>query len=458
MSTRSNPYELSPDKVQDPPTKFLSMLRYLGPGFILSASIVGSGELIATTILGAKAGFVTFWMILVSCLVKVTLQLEFGKHAIHSGESTFESFNRLPGIKLGKAHWTTWTWFVLMSLKFFQVGGIVGGVAIIMQMIMPIGSGSGGDVWAIVIALGVAAMVFQGYYKPIEKFSIIMIGLFTIFTLMSVASLQSTEFAISWADIGSGLTFSLPSETAIIIAAIGAFGITGVGGDEIMTYNYWLLEKGYAAKTGPRDDSPEWERRAKGWIKVMYWDALLSMAVYTIVTAAFYILGAAVLHVQGTVPEEGELIRTLGNMYTGTLGPWAENVFMIGAFVVLFSTLFAALAGWTRLYSDCFGQIGLYDFHDDRKRHKVIAILAFFIPIAWALLYIFARDPGMMVIVGGIATAVILLIVVFAALSFRYQRLPKSLLPSRFYDVALWLSALLIMAVGIYSLVKLFTP
>ncbi|MEZ5299134.1 MAG: hypothetical protein R3F11_00435 [Verrucomicrobiales bacterium] len=48
-----------------------------------------------------------------------------------------------------------------------------------------------------------------------------------------------------------------------------------MGGDEIMTYN-WLLEKGYAKKVSPRDDSPEWFARARGWIRVMYADALVA--------------------------------------------------------------------------------------------------------------------------------------------------------------------------------------
>lgn len=433
------------------------MLRYLGPGFILSASIVGSGELIATTILGAKAGFITFWVILVSCLVKVTLQLEFGKHAIHSGESTFASFNRLPGPKFRGASWSTWTWLILMSLKFLQVGGIVGGVAIIMNMIAP-GSVA---VWALIIAPVVSLLVFRGYYVLIEKLSLVMIGLFTILTIVSVVSLQSTEFAVSWSQIAEGLTFHLPNESALILIAIGAFGITGVGGDEIMTYNYWLLEKGYAAKTGPRDDSEAWLRRAKGWTRVMYADAILSMVVYTIVTAAFYILGAAVLHAQGLVPEKSQLVETLALMYTDTLGPWARNVFLLGAAVVLFSTLFAALAGWTRLYSDCFAHIGVFDFHDDQKRRWWIAVLAWIIPAAWALLFIFFKmwfggDPGIMVLVGGMVTSVILLVVVFAAFHFRYRRLPESLNPSRFYDFCLWASGLVISATAIYGVLMLF--
>ena len=91
-----NPYQLSADSVLEPPTTLAGSLRHLAPGLILSASIVGSGELIATTVVGAKAGFVTLWVILVSCLVKVAIQLEFGRHTIATGETTMQALNRLP--------------------------------------------------------------------------------------------------------------------------------------------------------------------------------------------------------------------------------------------------------------------------------------------------------------------------------------------------------------------------
>jgi hypothetical protein len=42
-----DPYEFHPDEVVEPPRSFFGILRRIGPGIILSASIVGSGELIA---------------------------------------------------------------------------------------------------------------------------------------------------------------------------------------------------------------------------------------------------------------------------------------------------------------------------------------------------------------------------------------------------------------------------
>lgn len=447
----SDPYALSESSIKEPPTNLLQSLKYLGPGFILSASIVGSGELIATTLVGAKAGFILMWFIIFSCLVKVAVQIEFGKHAISSGESTMASLNSLPGPRFRGTNWTIWTWLLLMIFKMMQVGGIVGGVVLATAelfpglTVMPIKA-----VAAYSIAITVSILVFRGYYLLIERASLIMIGAFTLFTFASLIALQSTEMAITTSELVSGLIPNIPTETILVLTAIGAFGITGVGGDEIMAYNYWLIEKGYARYTGPKNDSADWQRRAKGWIRVMYWDATLAMVAYTAMTVMFYLLGAAILHRQGLVPDGSDLIKTLGNMYTQSLGPWAKSLFVAGAIVVLYSTLFAALAAWTRLFSDAFGRIGFYDFADVHSRKRAIGIAAWVIPFIWATLFLIMDNPALMVILGGLATVVILLIVVFATLYFRYYRLDRRLWPSVIYDVTLWISSIAICLVAVY--------
>jgi len=427
------------------------MLKYLGPGFILSASIVGSGELIATTALGSEAGFVAMWVIIVSCLVKVFVQLEFGKHAIHSGETTFEALNQLPGPKFGKGSWATWLWLVMMLIKPLQVGGIIGGVGLILNLLVP--SVSIG-IWVCLSALTAALMIFRGRYQFIEKLSLLMIGLFAIFTLACVIGVQYTEFAMTRAQIIEGLSFWNGIPIAVIGVAIAAFGITGVGGDEVMAYNYWLLEKGYAARTGPREETPAWNHRAKGWIKVMYWDAFLSMLVYTFMTVAFYMLGAAILHAQGLKPEGFDTVKTLSRMYTDSLGSWAEIAFLIGAFFVLFSTLFSALAAWSRLFSDAFSSVGWMDYHNPVSRGRMIAILSFFFPALWAVLFFVFKDPVWMVLAGGAITAAILLLVVAGSVHFRYRRLPASLRPSAAYDIGFWISVISIVLLAILAVWK----
>jgi manganese transport protein len=445
-----DPYVLDTSRIKDPPRTLAGQLRQLGPGFVLSASIVGSGELIATTTLGAKAGFVTLWVILVSCAVKVAIQLEFGRHTIQTGEPAIQAFDRLPGPRLGKAGWAVWIWLIMQLAKMVQVGGIVGTVALILNFVFPTVSVS---VWAWTAAAVVALLVsYEGYFF-IERFSLLLIAAFTLLTLASVGFVQLTPYAMTWSDIIGGLELKLP-QTAVVLA-LAAFGLTGVGGDEIMHYTYWLIEKGYAASTGPRRDDDAWRDRARGWIRVMYLDAILSMVVYTIVTAAFYLLGAAVLHARGTIPEGFSMVETLSSMYTETLGPWARGIFLAGAFVVLFSTLFSALAAWTRVFSDAFGRIGLIDFDNPVARRRSIARLAWFFPLAWCALFLFYRKPVSMVVIGGIITSVILLLVVFAALHFRFAR-DNPIRPGRCYDIAFMTSVLSILALAVYGVVKLF--
>ena len=74
-------------EIAEPPQSIRGILCRLGPGLIIAGSIVGSGELIATTAVGAEAGFWLLWLIIIGCVIKVFAQVEFGRYAICSGKS-----------------------------------------------------------------------------------------------------------------------------------------------------------------------------------------------------------------------------------------------------------------------------------------------------------------------------------------------------------------------------------
>ena len=84
-----------------PPTTIRGILRSLGPGLIIAGSIVGSGELIATTTTGAEAGFTLLWLIIIGCIIKVFVQVELGRYTITTGTTTMSGLNSLPGPRLG---------------------------------------------------------------------------------------------------------------------------------------------------------------------------------------------------------------------------------------------------------------------------------------------------------------------------------------------------------------------
>ena len=92
-----DPYQLLPEDIEQPPATFSGALRRIGPGMILAASIVGSGELIATTNLGAQIGYVGLWIILLSCFIKPVIQAELGRFTIASGETGLAGLNLVPG-------------------------------------------------------------------------------------------------------------------------------------------------------------------------------------------------------------------------------------------------------------------------------------------------------------------------------------------------------------------------
>ncbi len=92
-----DPYALRPEDVEEPPPTVLRALSRLGPGMVLAAAIVGSGELIATTTLGAQAGYVALWVVLLSCAVKPAVQAELGRYTIATGETGLEALDRCPG-------------------------------------------------------------------------------------------------------------------------------------------------------------------------------------------------------------------------------------------------------------------------------------------------------------------------------------------------------------------------
>ena len=82
------------------------------------------------------------------------------------------------------------------------------------------------------------------------------------------------------------------------------------------------------------------------------------MILYTSATVAFYLLGAAILHRMGKVPAGSEMIQTLSNVFTQTMGPGSLYLFLVGSFLVLYSTLFVSLASNALVAVSCLGVLG----------------------------------------------------------------------------------------------------
>ena len=437
------------------PTRFFDILKHLGPGIIIAGSIVGSGELIATTLVGAKTGFVLLWLIVLGCVIKVFTLIEFGRNTIIHSTSPLVALNEIPGPKL-KVRWIIWYWFFMIVLIISQQGGILGATS---QAVSAISFTNNEVHWlnninilSLIIACITALMLYFGRFSFIQSFSTFLVFLFTTVTLFNVAYLQFIPgWEISWADIKEGFSMGIPASKDGLAIALAAFGLIGVGSSEIIMYPYWCLEKGYAKFTGPFQDTPEWHDNAKGWIKVLQIDAWLSLVVYTITTVAFYLLGASILHRNELLPEENNLITTLGEMYVPVFGLWAKPVFYAGAIAVLYSTFFVAAAGNARVLADSFALVGIIK-KDALTHEKWTKILSFAWPIAALILFLFIQAPKSMIIWSGIAQAVMLPMLAFAALYFRYFKTPQKLKPHFIRQIFLIISAIGMLIVAVWTL------
>lgn len=444
-----DPYQLRPEDVAEPPQTFWSALRLTGPGMILAASIVGSGELITTTTLGAEVGYTALWVILLSCLLKPAVQAMMGRIVIATGETGLASFDRVPGPRW-RVGWVVWCWAIMVFMTLLQVGAMFGGVAQVMNLIFP---AIPIKLWVLGFLALTLALLLGGGYDRIERLATIKVGLFTLVTLLAAVILtRQPEF--DWGDLSGGLTFELPG--AGLATAVAVFGITGVGAAELFMYPYWCVEKGYARFAGRRDDTPAWRARAEGWVRVMHLDIIVSMIVYTVATIAFYLLGAGVLHGMGRVPKGNDMISALSNIYTQTLGGWSLGLFYLGAVAVLYSTIFAATAAHSRLFADLCRLMGFFEADDYARRlrfRRAWVIVLTIVPVA---LYWLFESPVKMVVAGGLAQALMLPIIGVSVLYLRHRHLPRALLPSRLSTAALWgVTVVIVVMMGYYVIGEL---
>ncbi len=517
--------------VLDPPKNWLGIIRHLGPGMIIAGSIVGSGELIATTKTGAQAGMTLLWLIVLGCVIKVFVQIELGRYAITHGETTLAALNRVPGPRLGIG-WVVWCWLIMMIFIMGQLGAIVGGVGQSFALTFPLTgdyanavmvpaqkellqyvqwdaeiqtktdpfkdvepkerqrifnahrrihdalakAGDNGNraleaarnksgwtdpftyddkTWAALVTIATAALLFAGRYGLIQTISTILVVTFTFITIGNVCALQTTEqWSISAADLMHGLSFQRPEVRGGIdplAMALAAFGIIGVGASELVAYPYWCLEKGYGRHIGPRNDPVQWATRARGWMRIMLYDSLSSMVLYTIATIAFYLTGAVVLYQLGGDPADMRMVSTLAMAYGPVFGEYATWLFLIGAIAVLYSTFLVANAGNARMLTDVLKVMGIIKPDRQELSKRLVQYLSLLLPVVSFVIYCFYPDPPKMVRVGGIMQGAMLPILGFSALYFRYKRTDPRLSPRRIWDIALIISCMGMTVSGVWG-------
>ena len=428
--------------MQTAPKTFKERLKFIGPSVIVTGSVVGSGSIVMTPLLGAAAGFLLLWWLLLSMWSKPIIQAEISRYVVVTRKTFLEAFADMPGFKTtiqGKTtSWLVWFMFIGVIPSIAGMGGLAGAVAEAGNTMFPLLST---EVWVFISCLITWLLLYFGSYRSLERTLLAMVLFFSFMTLIIALAMQSTEYQVNLNQISEGLSFSLPTE--YLPLALAVFGFTGISYGEIMAYTYWCLEKGYAENTG--NDIEE----KKHWIKTMQTDVWITVFFITLGTLPFFFLGAGVLN---NVPElqeslatssfwDVDVISSLQNMFSLVLGGWAKWLFIILAFFVLFSTLLSGTAAFTRTISDYLISMGLVREKTD-TRTKLIKLIAFVIPFLSGLFYFILPNPITLLLIAGIWAAIGLPIVNIGAL-YLVNKLEPALQPKVSTKVILWVSLVL---------------
>ncbi|MHC4165681.1 MAG: Nramp family divalent metal transporter [Planctomycetota bacterium] len=310
------------DKTQNAPVTLGAKLKFMGPGVVLAALAIGSGELVLTPRSGAQFGFALLWVPVLTIVYKAAFSEGLARLTIASGNDVFAALDCLPGPR----HWAQYFIIIVFSLDMIGYGGIalVGGSALA-------GLFPGFDIrlGALLAVALVPVLLYTGSYPFFEKVIIAMCAVLlagVIYTLFQIP--------VPGGQIARGLVLKVPkgSESSIM----GLMGWVGAGTTTLL-YSTWINEKIGKARN---------EREYRRWLSTMRIDCITSYALVLGISFAFLAMGVATLHTEGIVPEKKQVMSTLSGML-GSI-PRGRETFLVVGFFAMFSTIVSCIDGKSR--------------------------------------------------------------------------------------------------------------
>ena len=434
-----DPYTVREGESHSPPTTLKGRLGYLGPSLIVTGAVIGSGELVLTTSLGAVGGWSLLWWLVLSCWCKSLVQAELARYTIVSGDTYLRAINRLPG-RIGHISWPIWLGLIAYLPGTMGLGGIFGGTGEALSFLLSHLNIELSGVWCTgLVAIVVASILSTGSYRWIEVLMLPLVLSFTITTLVCSIAMQFTEFQVSSSEILSGLTPDFSAFLMLAALALSAYGYTGTTSGDRSAYTYWAIEKGYPSFLGSDRNDPNWEYHARGWMKVLHTDVWFGLIIVTCATVPFYVLGAGVLNKMGLAPEGSEaVIGTLSNIFTQTLGEWALWLFSIGAFVILFSTVLSSVGSGGRFIPDYLIEMRFIDRSNLKLRKSIIRWYLALLPFIAFSIYLMAPNFVILIMIGGLTSAIFLPIQSGATLWLQANHMDPRIRPRKLTYYGLW--------------------
>ena len=326
------------NKNHKPTFGVLKVLKYIGPGLLVTVGFIDPGNWASNIAAGSDFGFKLLWMVTMSTIMLIILQHNVAHLGIATGLCLSEAATKYVsplysrGI-LGSA---------MLASVSTSLAEILGG-AIALQMLFGIPVPAG----AVLVVIFVGIMLYTNSYAFIEK---IIIAFVSIIGLSFLYELSLVE--IDWAQ--AGIAWVVPSipEGSIMV-------VMSVLGAVVMPHNLFL----HSEVIQSRQWNLENDEVINKQLDYEFVDTLISMLIGWAINSAMIILAASTFFTHGTKVSE---LQQAQSMLGPLLGNNAGVVFAIALlFAGIASSITSGMAGGS-IFAGLFSEP--FDVKDNHSR------------------------------------------------------------------------------------------
>lgn len=279
----------------------LEILKYIGPGLLVTVGFVDPGNWASNLAAGAGYGYALLWMVTLSTIMLVFLQ----HNVAHLGIATGLCLSEAASIYLKPRYSKILLTSAMLASISTSLAEILGGaIALNMLFDIPVRAG------AIMVTIFVMIMLYTNSYKIIEKWIIAfvsVIGLSFLYEL-SLVNIDWNSAAVGW------VTPSFPGGSMVIIMS--------VLGAVVMPHNLFLHSEIIQSRQWNLEDDKIITRQ----LKYEFLDTLLSMIIGWAINSAMILLAAATFFQTQTPATE---LQQANRLLSPLLGSNAAVVFAV---------------------------------------------------------------------------------------------------------------------------------
>lgn len=345
-------------KDNTPPTaEKKSILKSIGPGFLLAGAAIGVSHLVQATRAGADYGFILVWVLILACVSKYPF-LEFGpRFAAGTGRHLISGYRRM-----GKFPYWIYIVITVGSMFIIQAAVTIVTAGLAERLF---GLGLSPFIWSLIIICVCIALLLIGKYPGLDKSMKIIISVLTLATLSAVVMAFDAGNAAGVSNVPAPSIWTTAS-LGFIIAFMGWMPIPL---DASVWHSIWTKEKALHTKQ-------------KISVKGSFADFNVGYLSAAFIGLLFFFLGVWVMFGSGTSfsGNSVEFSSQLINLYGQTLGEWSKPVISIAAFVTMFSTVLTVTDAYPRVISELKNPVKEQP-QDLKDKWNIYRISIFLIPI-----------------------------------------------------------------------------